>query len=150
MNTLESKVQSDMVSSMKSGNKVRTNCLKLLKSAFSEYKTSPNGKREPDDVDLVKIVQKLAKQRKETSELYMSQGREDLATQELAEYCILNEYLPQMLSEDKLAQLVDEYISLNNISSIKSMGQVMGYMNKTYPNQFDGGILSNIVKNKLS
>lgn len=150
MNTLESKVHADMVSAMKNKEKEKTNCLKMLKTAFMEYKTSPNGKREPKDSDLMKIIQKLAKQRKETGELYKSQNRPDLAEQELFEYEVLSEYLPKMLSEDDVIKIVDDTITNMGASTMKEMGKVMAYINKTYAGQVDGSMVSTIVKAKLS
>lgn len=150
MNTLESKVHADMVSAMKNKEKEKTNCLKMLKTAFMEYKTSPNGKRDPEDSDLMKIIQKLAKQRKETGELYKSQNRPDLAEQELFEYEVLSEYLPKMLSEDEVIKIVEDTITNMGATTMKDMGKVMGYINKTYAGQVDGSMVSTIVKSKLS
>lgn len=149
-NTLENKIQVDMVTAMKNKEKQKTNCLKMLKTAFMEYKTSPNVKREPEDADLMKIIQKLAKQRKETGELYKTQNRPDLAEQELFEYEVLSEYLPKMLSEDELKKIIDETIKNMGATSMKDMGKVMGFINKTYAGQVDGSVVSTIVKSYLS
>lgn len=149
MNTLENKVHADMITAMKNKEKEKTSCLKMLKTAFMEYKTSPNGKREPEDADLMKIIQKLAKQRKETGELYKSQNRPDLAEHELFEYEVLSEYLPKMLSDDEITKIVDETIKNMGATTIKDMGKVMGFINKTYAGQVDASKVSSIVKSKL-
>lgn len=150
MNTLENKVHADMVTAMKNKEKEKTSCLKMLKTAFMEYKTSPNGKREPEDADLMKIIQKLAKQRKETGELYKTQNRTDLAEQELFEYEVLSEYLPKMLSEDELNKIVEDTIKNMGATSMKDMGKIMGFINKTYAGQVDGSTVSKVVKTHLS
>lgn len=150
MNTLENKVHADMITAMKNKEKEKTSCLKMLKTAFMEYKTSPNGNREPEDADLMKIIQKLAKQRKETGELYKSQNRPDLAEHELFEYEVLSEYLPKMLSEDEVTKIVEETIKNMGATTMKDMGKVMGFINKTYAGQVDGSMVSTIVKSKLA
>ena len=150
MNTLENKIQEDLKSSMKSRNTERTECLKMVKTAFMELKTAANGIREPEDSDLLKVLQKLAKQRKETSSLYRDAGRNDLADKEQKEYEIISEYLPKMMSETETKELVESTILQLGASSMKDMGKVMGFINKTYAGQIDGSVVAKFVKEKLS
>ena len=150
MNTLENKIQEDLKSSMKSRNTERTECLKMVKTAFMELKTAVNGIREPEDSDLIKVLQKLAKQRKETSSLYRDAGRNDLADKEQKEYEIISEYLPKMMSETETKELVESTILQLGVSSMKDMGKVMGFINKKYAGQIDGSVVAKFVKEKLS
>lgn len=150
MNTLENKIQEDLKSSMKSRNTERTECLKMVKTAFMELKTAANGIREPEDSDLLKVLQKLAKQRKETGELYKSNNRQNLADIEFGELNVLETYLPKMLSEDEIRTIVDKTISELGVTGMKGMGRVMGTINKSYAGQVDGSIVSKIVKERLS
>ena len=150
MNTLENKIQEDLKSSMKSRNTERTECLKMVKTAFMELKTATNGIREPEDSDLLKVLQKLAKQRKETASVYRDAGRNDLADKEQKEYEIISEYLPKMMSETETKKLVESTILQLGASSMKDMGKVMGFINKTYAGQIDGSVVAKFVKEKLS
>ncbi len=150
MNTLENKIQSDLTVAMKNKDTLKTGVLRGIKTAFMEYKTSANGKRDPEDSDLMKIIQKLAKQRKETAALYEENGREDLAGKEYAEYTILSEYLPKMLTEEEVVKIVEDTIKNMAATSMKDMGRVMGFINKNYAGQVDGGMVSAIVKSKLA
>lgn len=150
MNTLENKIQEDLKSSMKSRNTERTECLKMVKTAFMELKTAANGIREPEDSDLLKVLQKLAKQRKETASVYRDAGRNDLADKEQKEYEIISEYLPKMMSETETKELVESTILQLGASSMKDMGKVMGFINKTYAGQIDGSVVAKFVKEKLS
>lgn len=150
MNTLESKIQSDLTNAMKAKDAVRTQVIRSIKTAFMEYKTSPNGNKNPEDSDLMKIIQKIAKQRKEAGDLYTENNRPDLAEKEYAEYDIISEYLPKMLTEDEVVEIVDNTIKNLGATSMRDMGKVMGFINKTYAGQVDGSMVSKIVKSKLS
>lgn len=150
MNTLENKIQEDLKSSMKARNTARTECLKMVKAAFMELKTASNGVRNPEDSDLLKVLQKLAKQRKETASVYREAGRTDLAEKEQKEYEVISEYLPKMMSEDEIKTLVEKTVADFGASSMKDMGKVMGFINKTYAGQVDGSIVAKYVKEKLS
>lgn len=150
MNTLEQKLQSDLTNAIKSRNTIRMNTIKGIKTAIMETKTAKNGKKDLEDSDIVKIIQKLAKTRKETGELYKSNNRQDLADIEFGELNVLETYLPKMLSEDEIRIIVDKTISELGVTDMKGMGRVMGTINKSYVGQVDGSMVSRIVKEKLS
>ena len=150
MNTLEQKLQSDLTDAIKSRDTVRMNTIKGIKTAIMEVKTAKNGKKDLEDSDIIKIIQKLAKTRKETGELYQANNRQDLADNEFAELNVLETYLPKMLTEDEIRTIVDNTISKLGVSDMKGMGRVMGLINKTYAGQVDGSLVSKIVKEKLS
>lgn len=150
MNTLEQKLQSDLTDAIKSRDTVRMNTIKGIKTAIMEVKTAKNGKKDLEDSDIVKIIQKLAKTRKETGELYQNNNRQDLADIEFGELSVLETYLPKMLTEDEIKVIVDNTISELGVSDIKGMGRVIGTINKTYAGQVDGSLVAKIVKEKLS
>ena len=150
MNTIENKIQTDLVKSMKDKNSSRVSALRSVKTAIMETKTAANGKKELEDADIVKIIQKLAKQRNESAEIYEQNERPELAENERRELDVLNEYLPKMLTEQEIENVVAKTIADLNVSSIKDMGRVMGYINKTYAGQVDGSVVSRIVKSRLS
>ena len=150
MNTLENKIQEDLKSSMKSRNTERTECLKMVKTAFMELKTAVNGIREPEDSDLIKVLQKLAKQRKETSSLYRDAGRNDLADKEQKEYEIISEYLPKMMSETETKELVESTILQLGASSMKDMGKVMKGAKEKIGAAADGKTINEVVRELLN
>ena len=150
MNTIENKIQTDLIKSMKDKNSSRVSALRSVKTAIMETKTAANGKKELEDADVVKIIQKLAKQRNESAEIYEQNGRPELAENERRELDVMNEYLPKMLTEQEIENVVAKTIADLNASSMKDMGRVMGYINKTYAGQVDGSVVSRIVKSRLS
>ena len=149
MNTLENKIQSDLVQAMKEKDTVRVSALRSIKTAIMETKTSANGKKDLEDGDIVKIIQKLAKQREEAATIYEENKRPDLSEGERKELEVLNTYLPKMLTESEVEEIVAKTIADLGATSMKDMGKVMGFINKTYAGQVDGSIVSRIVKSKL-
>lgn len=146
---LEEKIQNDLTEAIKSKDSKRANTLRGIKSAFTEFKTAPKGNRNPEDSDLLKILQKMAKQRKETGDLYVENGRQDLAEEEYFEYNIISEYLPKMLSESEITEIAKKTISDLNASSMKDMGKVIGAINKAYAGQVEGSVVAKVVKDLL-
>ena len=150
MNTLEQKLQSDLTDAMKSRDEIRANTIRGIKTAIMESKTAKNGNRNPEDSDIIKIISKLAKERKETGELYQNNGRQDLADIEFGELKVLETYLPKMLSEDEVIKIVEQTITEMSATSMKDMGKVMKEINSKYAGQVDGSMVSKFVKEKLS
>ena len=124
--------------------------LRSLKTAIMETKTAPNGKRELDDTDIVAIIQKLVKQRKESMDIYSQAGRHELADKEQQEMFALMNYLPKMLSESELKSAIDEIVLNNGFATMKDMGNVMKVLKEKYPNQYDGKTASTYIKEKLA
>lgn len=150
MNTLEQKLQADLVSAMKNRQENTVAALRSLKTAIMEVKTAPNGKKDLEDNDIVGIIQKLVKQRKESMDIYSAAGRHELADKEQQEMFVLMNYLPKMLSEDELSAAINTIITEVGATEIKQMGLVMKTLKERYPNQFDGGTASKIIKSALS
>ena len=124
--------------------------LRSLKTAIMETKTAANGKKDLEDEDIIKIIQKLVKQRKESMEIYSQAKRHEFADKEQKEMFVLMNYLPKMLSESEVEEIVTKTIADLDATSMKDMGKVMGFINKTYAGQVDGAMVSRIVKSKLS
>ena len=124
--------------------------LRSIKTAIMETKTAANGKKDLEDGDIIKIIQKLVKQRKESMDIFSQAGRDELADKEQQEMFVLMNYLPKMLTESEVEEIVANAIAEFNATSMKDMGKVMGYINKTYSGQVDGSMVSRIVKSKLS
>jgi uncharacterized protein YqeY len=143
---LKETIQNELTTAIKGKDIQKANVLRGIKSAFTEYEKSPNVKGVPSDSDYVKILQKMAKQRKETRDLYLEKGRKDLAESEDFELGIISEYLPKMLGEKEVEEIALKYISELNAVSMKDMGRIVKAVNAAYPNQIDGAMLAKIIK----
>ncbi len=142
------KLQEEMKSSLKSGDKERLSVIRMLISEIK--KAQIDAKRELTDEEIIKILQKYAKQRKESIKQYREAGREDLAQKEEAELKVVSEFLPEALSEEEIEKIVEETIREVGASSIKDMGKVMKSVMEKVKGRADGSIVSKIVKEKLS
>ena len=149
MNTLENTIQKNLVQAMKNHQEHTVSALRSVKTAIMEVKTAPGGKKELEDGDIIKIIQKLVKQRKESMDIYSQAGRDELADNENQEMLVLMDYLPKTLTESEVEEIVAKTIADLDATSMKDMGKVMGFINKTYSGQVDGSMVSRIVKSKL-
>ena len=128
---------------------VRLSSLRAIKSAFLVAQTQ-KGAVELDDAAKQKIIQKQVKQRKDAAAIYLEQNRQDLADDELAQVAILEEFLPEQLSEDKIRKVVISVIAQEGASSMADMGKVMGAANQQLAGKADGKLIAQIVKSLLS
>ena len=147
---LEQQIQKDIMAAMKAHDFVRTNAVRAIKSAILLAKTAEGGKKELEDADIVKLIQKLIKQRKEAAEQYVAAGRQELADNELAEAAILEEYVPRQLTPEEITARVREIIAQTGASSPSDMGKVMGVASKQMAGLADGRTLSGIVRELLA
>jgi hypothetical protein len=140
-------IQSDMYAAMKSGDKHKTGTLRVALSTLKDKKIE---KREDlTDVEAIKIIQNLVKQRKEAADIYKQNGRNDLMENENAELEILNAYLPQMMSEDDLRILVKKVVEDTGASSLSDIGKVMPEVMKQSAGKADGKMVQSIVRDLL-
>lgn len=146
---LEQQIQKDIMEAMKAHNTVRTNAVRAIKSEILLAKTSGAG-AEITDGDVMKLIQKLIKQRKESAAMYAQGGRQDLADNELAEAAEMEGYLPKQLSEAEVEEIVKGIIAETGASSMADMGKVMGLATKKLAGQADGRTVSTIVKKLLA
>ena len=128
---------------------VRLSSLRAIKSAFLVAQTE-KGAGDLDDAAKQKIIQKQVKQRKDAAAIYLEQNRQDLADDELAQVAILEEFLPEQLSEDKIREVVTAVIAQVGASSMADMGKVMGSANQQLAAKADGKLIAQIVKSLLS
>lgn len=147
---LEKQIQADMVSAMKAHETVRLAALRGIKAAILLAKTSEGGNGEVSDADIVKIIQKLVKQRKESAEIYAGQNRQELADNELAEAAAMEVYLPKQLSETEVEAELKKIIEETGASKPSDMGKVMGTATRRLAGQADGKLISSIVKRLLA
>ncbi|MBO8444546.1 MAG: GatB/YqeY domain-containing protein [Bacteroidetes bacterium] len=147
---LEKQIQADMVAAMKAHETARLAALRGIKAAILLAKTSEGGNGEVTDADVVKIIQKLVKQRKESAEIYSQQNRPELAENELAEAAAMEVYLPKQLSEAEVEEELKKIIAEVGASKPSDMGKVMGTATKKLAGQADGKLISTIVKKFLA
>ena len=147
---LEQQVQKDIMAAMKAKDQVRLNAVRSIKSAILLAKTAEGASGELTDGDIVKLIQKLAKQRKEAAEQYTAAGRQELADNELAEAEVLDEYLPKQLSPEELEAKLKEIVAELGASTPKDMGRVMGVATKRLAGLADGKAISALVRQILA
>jgi Uncharacterized conserved protein len=147
---LEQQIQKDIMAAMKAHDYERTNAVRAIKSAILLAKTAEGSKKELEDADIIKLIQKLIKQRKEAAEQYVAAGRQELADNELAEAKILEEYVPKQLSPEEVEERVREIITRLGATSPSDMGKVMGVATKEMAGLADGRTLSGIVRQLLA
>lgn len=144
---LEEKINSDIKTAMLARDAAKLEALRAVKSAILLLKTSAEGYN--DDTEL-KALQKMAKQRKETAEIYITQNRKDLADVELFQAGIIEAYLPKQMSSEEIKSEISKIIIAVGASSAADMGKVMGIASKQLAGKADGKIISAIVKELLS
>ena len=143
-------VSTDIKEAMKARDKVRLETLRNIKKVFLEAKTAPGADDNLSDANAMKILQKLAKQGKESAETYAKQNRQDLADAELAQVAVIEEYLPKPFSPEEVEEAVKTIISQLGTTSMKDMGRVMGVATKQLAGKADGGAISQAVKKALA
>ena len=147
---MEARIQKDLIEAMKEKNTLRIAAVREIKTAIMKYKTSADYKGTCNDNDIIGIIQKLVKQHTESYNIYKDAGRTDLASEEFGQMEYLEEYLPQMMSNEQLEKVIDEVIRDLGLSTMKDMGKVMGHLKETFPNQYDAKYASTYIKSKLS
>lgn len=146
---LEKKVMERLKEAMKSKDDAALRALRAIKAAILTAKTE-KGAGEMDEAKESQLVMKLAKQRKESIEIFEKQGRTDLAQTEREELEVLNTFLPKQMTEEELMPLIQKIISDLGVTDAKEMGKVMGAANKEFAGKADGGTISKIVKQLLA
>jgi uncharacterized protein YqeY len=141
------KINADIITAMKAKNEAALSALRMLKSAI-KYK-EVDLKREIKDEEVIEVLSKQAKQRRESIEGFEKGGRAESAASEKAELAIIETYLPAGLSDAELAQLVEAAIKTTGAAGPKDMGKVMGVLNPQIKGRADMGKVSSLVKTKL-
>ncbi len=147
---MEKRIQADMVSAMKAKETVKLASLRAIKAAIMLAKTAEGATGEIDDAGIVKIIQKLVKQRKESAQQYNDAGRPELAENELAEAAAMEVYLPKQLSETEVEEQLKAIIAEVGASKPSDMGKVMGVATKRLAGLAEGRLISTLVKKLLS
>ena len=144
---LYKKIQSDMYTAMKAGEKEKAS---TLRTVLAKLKDKQIDTREPlSEKDEIKVLQTLVKQRKESIDLYQKGGRSELAEAESFELEIINTYLPEMMNEDDVRKLIEEIIEETGALSMADLGKVMPQIMKQGKGLIDGKIAQRIVSELL-
>ena len=145
--SLKAQITEDMKSAMKAGDKDRLKVVRLMLAAVKQVEVDT--RKDLDDAAVLGVIEKMVKQRKDSVEQYTKGGRQDLADIEQAEIGILDTYLPEKLSDDELAALIDEVIAATGAESIRDMGKVMGGIKAKAAGRADMGAVGAKVKERL-
>ncbi len=143
---LVEQINENIKAAMKAREKVRLEALRNIKKVIIEAISAKGAGSELTDDEVLKIIQKLAKQGNESAEMYKSQGRDDLYTQERDQVEVLEEFLPEKMSDEELSAKVKEIIDQIGASSMKDMGKVMGMASKMLAGKADGKDIAAKVK----
>jgi hypothetical protein len=146
---IEHEINESIKSSMKSKDTIRLESLRAIKSAILLEKTKTGSKDQVDEDIILKILQKMVKQRNESAKIYIEQKREELAEVEISQAKIITEFLPEQLSEPELSEIIDSVIMDLNAESMKDMGKVISNVNQKVSGKAEGRVIAEMVKNKL-
>lgn len=143
-------VSEDIKAAMRAKDKVRLEALRGIKKEFLEAKTAPGSNGDLTDEAAMKVLVRMAKQRRESAKIYTEQSRPELAETELAEAAVIEEYLPQPLTDEQLTDELKKIIAEVGATSPAQMGMVMGKATKALAGRADGRAISARVKELLA
>ncbi|WP_252257724.1 GatB/YqeY domain-containing protein [Erythrobacter aurantius] len=145
-------IKAATITAMKAGEKDRTAALRQISAKIKDrdIEERTSGKEIPDDELVTSVLQKMAKQRRESIEMYESGGRQELADKEKAELAVIEEFLPQMMSEEETKAAIEAIKAKTGASSMADMGKVMGALKAKHGAVLDGKLASGLVKAALS
>ncbi|MDJ0880778.1 MAG: GatB/YqeY domain-containing protein [Gammaproteobacteria bacterium] len=144
---LKQQLETDMKSTMKSGDKSRLSVIRLILSAIKQVEVDE--RIELDDARVTAVLDKMAKQRRESISQFEKANRQDLIDIEQAELEIIQQYLPEALSDEEIHQLISDAMATTGASEIRQMGQVMGILKPQLQGRADMGKVSQLIKSKL-
>lgn len=144
---IQTQLKNDMMSAMKAKDTARLNTIRSLRAALQSKKLELN--KELTEEDVMAVIVKAAKQRKDSIASYKEGGRDDLVAEEEKELQIIGTYMPKQLSEADIEKIVDDVIAATGASSMNDMGKVMGGIMPKVKGKADGNLVQTVVKRKL-
>jgi hypothetical protein len=142
-------INADIKSAMLAREKERLSALRNIKKYFIETKTAKGGSDELSDADALKVIMKLAKQGKDSANIFKEQNRQDLYDDEMLQVEVYEKYLPEHMSDEELTKVIKQIIEKTGASSMKDMGKVMGMATKELSGKADGKLVSDKVRSLL-
>lgn len=148
---LKDTIQEDLKAAMIAKDEQKLSTIRMLKSAIQYFEIQKGGAGyEATDEDIIEVVGREIKKRKESIEMYEKGGRPELAEKETTEMTTLQNYLPQQLTEEEVRKLIDDAVNKSGATQMSDMGKVMGILSPQIKGKADGGMVSSIVREKLS
>jgi len=144
---LKQRIQGDMKAAMKSGDKRTLGTIRLILAAIKQIEV--DSRTEVDDAQVLAILDKMVKQRRDSIAQYEKAGRAELAEQESFEIGVLKEYLPEALGDDEIATMITEAIASSGAESMRDMGKVMGQLKPKMQGRADMSAVSALIKQQL-
>lgn len=148
MSELKQRVNADMKSAMKAKDKDALKAIRMVLGAIKQKEVDE--RIELDDAQVLAVIQKMVKQRKDSISQFETAGRDDLVAVEQAELEIINQYMPAQLSESEIEQAVSEAIASTGASSMQDMGKLMGLLKSKLAGKADMAVVSSIIRSQLS
>jgi uncharacterized protein YqeY len=145
--SLKDRILQDVKDAMRARDKPRLGTLRLITSAIKQIEVDK--RIELDDEQVLSVLDKMCKQRRESITQFEKAGRDDLIAQEVSELDIIQPYLPEQLSDTEIAGLIDAAMTATGANSIKDMGKVMGQLKPKLQGRADMGAVSTMIKSKL-
>lgn len=149
MSALKEKIYADLMEAMKNKDAVKMDSLRMVKSAIMKFEVAGDKKQEAGDDDVMAIVKKEIKQRQDAAEKYEEGARPELAEKEKKEIAVLQEYMPEQLSEEKVREIAQAVVAEVGASSKADFGKVMGALMPKLKGQADGAVVSKVVGDLL-
>ena len=147
MSSLKERIQEDVKDAMRARDKDRLAAIRLITAAIKQREVDE--RIELDDVQVTAVLDRMARQRRESIAQFEKAGRDDLIARENAELDIIRDYLPEQLTEDELQSLIDEALEQTGASTIKDMGKVMGLLKPRLQGRTDMAAVSAMIKSRL-
>ena len=148
MSQLKKRITDDMKFAMKAKDKQALKAVRMILGAIKQKEV--DDRIELDDAQVLAVIQKMVKQRKDSISQFSDAGRTDLVEVEETELVVINSYMPEQLSDAEVAEAVDKAITDSGSDSIKDMGKLMGMLKGQLDGKADMGLVSRLIKNKLS
>ena len=145
-------IKDDLKIAMKAKNSLVISTLRMVTSAIKNIEInnrSSNNSNSVDEAEIIQLLSKMIKQRKESADIYSNSDRRDLEKKENDEIIIIQKYMPKQIDENEFGSIIDEAMKETNSSEIRHMGKVMSFLKENYSGQMDFGKVSDILKSKL-
>lgn len=145
MSSLKEKINADLITAMKAKENIKVSALRLLKAAIMKFEVSGKEKKKATDEEILDLIGKQIKQRRDSIDAYRKGGREEQAATEETEMKILQSYLPEQMSKEELKTVVSQAISQTGATSKADFGKVMGVVMGKVKGRADGNMVKNAV-----
>ncbi|WP_076258736.1 GatB/YqeY domain-containing protein [Intrasporangium flavum] len=150
MSTLKDQLKSDLTAAMRERDQVRSGSIRMALTAVTNEEVAGKEHRELSDDDVLKVLAKEAKKRREAAEAYTGAGRAELAAKEEAELAVLETYLPKQLGDDELESIVREAVAASGATGMPQMGLAMKAANTAVAGRAEGGRVAAVVRRVLA